>query len=92
MFLGLWSVINDPDTRRRQLYGKAGAIRFKPYGIEYRTLSNFWLADPKLIEKVWDMTAFAIAQPDSKILNVEEIINTGDKIKATRVLQNLGAI
>jgi hypothetical protein len=28
---------------RRQLYGTAGRYRAKPYGIEYRTLSNKWL-------------------------------------------------
>lgn len=43
LFLGVPSIALDPDTKRRQLYGKAGAIRIKPYGIEYRTLSNFWL-------------------------------------------------
>ncbi len=40
----LWEEPND----RRTVYGKRGAIRFKPYGVEYRTLSNAWLQYPKL--------------------------------------------
>jgi len=43
LFLGIPSVLLDADTRRRELYGKAGCFRIKPYGVEYRTLSNFWL-------------------------------------------------
>lgn len=44
LFLGVPSVLMDPDTRRRNLYGKAGAYRPKSYGVEYRSLSNFWLS------------------------------------------------
>jgi len=53
LYLGVPSVILDKDTQRRQLYGKAGCIRIKPYGVEYRTLSNFWIWETKLIEWVY---------------------------------------
>lgn len=43
LFLGVPSIRMDTDNMRRNLYGKAGAMRFKPYGVEYRTLSNFWI-------------------------------------------------
>ncbi len=42
-FVGTASVLMDPDTTRRQLYGRAGAFRVKPYGCEYRVPSNAWL-------------------------------------------------
>ena len=44
-FLGVMGMILDPDHRRQQLYGSPGAFRPKPYGCEYRVLSNFWLKD-----------------------------------------------
>ncbi len=42
-YIGIQSLLWDPDPRRRELYGKAGCFRPKPYGVEYRTLSNRWL-------------------------------------------------
>lgn len=48
VFLGIPSLLLDGDVRRRQLYGQAGAMRPKPYGVEYRTLSNFWIKNATL--------------------------------------------
>jgi hypothetical protein len=33
----------EASTKRRKYYGRAGEFRMKPYGIEYRVPSNFWL-------------------------------------------------
>lgn len=49
--LGVPSVLWDKDTERRSMYGKAGAFRPKPYGMEYRVLSNAWLKSPGPIMK-----------------------------------------
>lgn len=43
LFLGVPSILVTQPSKRRELYGKAGAWRFKPYGGEYRTLGNFWI-------------------------------------------------
>lgn len=42
-YLGVPSLLLDTDSRRRMMYGNAGSFRPKPYGVEYRVLSNFWL-------------------------------------------------
>ncbi len=91
-FLGLPSLFYDDDVKRRELYGKAGACRYKPYGVEYRTLSNRWLTSPKLIEWVFEATQNAFAalklgyQPYRKYKNVAEIINTSDLKAAEKIL------
>lgn len=64
VYLGIPSlkIDNSPAAiARRQLYGKAGCCRIKPYGAEYRTLSNFWIFSPKLIEWVYNQTEKALA-------------------------------
>lgn len=59
-FLGAWGAFVDKDTVRPTLYGKMGAIRFKPYGVEYRVLSNFWVANEQLRRQAWDRACMAI--------------------------------
>lgn len=42
----------EPENERAQLYGRPGAMRFKPYGIEWRTPSNYWLTSVGLMTGV----------------------------------------
>jgi hypothetical protein len=60
VFVGLPSIIQEPDNERKSLYGKAGAFRFKPYGGEYRTVSNYYITSPKLTEWAFNNTLAAI--------------------------------
>lgn len=53
-FLGLASLFWDDNDKRREMYGKAGAYRVKPYGVEYRSLSNAWLKSPELMRWVFN--------------------------------------
>ncbi|AMO43530.1 putative COOH-NH2 ligase [Pseudomonas phage K4] len=59
-YLGLPSILFDKGTKRRTLYGAPGTFRPKPYGVEYRVLSNAWLKDEKLMEWVFKNTVLAI--------------------------------
>jgi hypothetical protein len=54
--LGTWSLQHEQFNERRELYGKAGAFRPKPYGMEYRVLSNFWVPNPDLASQVFHYT------------------------------------
>jgi len=89
--LGIWSVgaaRNFDNPIRRQYYGLAGEFRMprfgRNFGIEYRTLSNFWLASPELMRMTWYVGRQAMALAHSKQAKlwaandneVEQIINT----------------
>ena len=60
VYLGIPSLVWDRDDRRRSLYGAAGAFRPKPYGMEYRVLSNKWINDPFCRRLVYENTVKAI--------------------------------
>lgn len=61
-FLGGWSINLDKNEERRLLYGKAGAFRPKSYGVEYRTMSNFWIGSKERRLAVWDRMQHAIRE------------------------------
>ena len=54
VYLGAWLARAEPVNERAKLYGKPGAMRFKSYGLEWRTLSNYWLSSPKMMEVVFN--------------------------------------
>lgn len=69
IFVGVPMGTIEPSNLRRQLYGKAGSFRFKDYGMEYRTLSNYWLRSGDYAEYVIRQTQKAI-----------DFINRGDTV------------
>lgn len=92
IFLGIPSVILDPDTERRQLYGCAGAFRLCSYGCEYRVLSGYFLSDEQFVGWIYDNTILAIGKAfsDERIRSEEEIIrtiNTNDKECAEMLIE-----
>ncbi len=93
LFLGVGSVLLDKDTQRRALYGKAGSMRFTKFGLEYRSLSNFWIFDDKLIEWVFENTVKAVEffNIGGIITNEQEIqdcINTCNKDLAREIIED----
>jgi len=61
LFVGCLMLEFDHDKQRRELYGKAGAFRYKPYGVEYRTASNAWIETDERIQWAWDQSEKALA-------------------------------
>lgn len=58
IFIGNTCVLIDRDPMaafRRENYGRAGEYRLPDHGIEYRTLSNFWLLSPTLMDLVFSL-------------------------------------
>src|SRR5690606_35384053 len=84
-YLALPSLFYDEDIRRRSMYGKAGCMRVKPYGMEYRTLSNKWLSKDSLVKWVFNQVQIGMqALKDGfdlseKFGDIQEVINTSDK-------------
>lgn len=60
LFCSVPALVIDRDKDRRRLYGKAGACRFKQYGVEYRSLSNFWIRSKEMTAWLYDQSEKAI--------------------------------
>ena len=93
-YLGYWSLQPDPDSTRRALYGKAGACRYKNYGVEYRVLSNFWLTSSSRRLAVWNRMQQAIHDmsvrfyPDKSNKNNKELIESINTSRRNKTLEN----
>jgi hypothetical protein len=58
IIVGNTCVLMDRDKgniERRKFYGKAGEYRLPEHGLEYRTLSNFWLSNYNLMSLVFGL-------------------------------------
>ena len=96
LLLGVPSLLIDNDEDRRKLYGKAGCFRPKDYGLEYRTLSNFWIWSPSTIEWVYNQTLsadqtckkFNESLTDDQWSIIQQCINNNDKKTARQLVNN----
>ena len=97
--VGLFMTYIDREPRRRELYGKAGAFRPKPYGVEYRTPSNVWITNREYREMVHALCMHAVNRAQQgydvgqltayKETAIREIIDNGDWESAKRILPSL---
>lgn len=75
---------NEASIKRRSLYGGAGAHRPKDYGVECRSLSNFWCKSPKLVDFAYTACDFVLIEMREKnlktidLMRLPNIINNGD--------------
>jgi hypothetical protein len=95
-FHGMFSTIldNSPEAiARRKLYGKAGCFRPTDYGVEYRTLSNFWCQTDNLKRLMYYLTddvLTVVRETDDEYVielcggpdRVQDVINSGDVKRA----------
>ncbi len=102
-FHGIISVVLDTSKEsvmRKALYGKAGEHRPKEYGVEYRTLSPFWMKSPSLVMLIDALTTDALRfvreeRHEELIAElggaevIRNIINNGDVDKAREVIENV---
>lgn len=93
-YLGVPSLFLDSSadsSKRRKLYGKAGAYRIKPYGMEYRVLSNFWVGNEELMRWVFSNTKLAFANLlggkylQGKSFSCSDMINTSGPLDVDEI-------
>lgn len=102
IFQGVPSIILDKDETaplRRSLYGKAGAHRPKPYGVEYRALGNFWCASPAMVDLMYRLSDVAVRlcnEGESETIvkeanprRVIKAINTSDASLAKEIVEKV---
>lgn len=75
--LGVASPAWDLDRRRVSMYGHAGTMRVKSYGVEYRTLSNAWLNHPELWEGIFNSVQNAF----------DHLLNHGEHTSISRMVK-----
>jgi hypothetical protein len=100
LYLGVPSVLLDKDTRRKELYGKAGAFRHQKYGVEYRVLSNFYYADQSLLDWVFNNVYTALDKINNNALEIDSdlatliqnCINNNDKERAMFIIEKFGIL
>jgi hypothetical protein len=99
--VGLSMLPHDKQGKRRVWWGKAGIFRVKPYGIEYRTLSNFWIWSPHFGRHIlWHIKALLNSLEVNNVAwqafwngvnwtQIQDAINTEDTRLSDTVMKSL---
>lgn len=102
LYLGVPSVLIDPDNERKKLYGKAGCFRLTSYGFEYRVLSGYFINNTNLTDWVYEQVIHAISGYNNDVKSnfnfysmimadsteIVSAINNNDKILAKKIVDN----
>jgi len=94
------SLLWDNDNERRTMYGKIGAFRPKPYGVEYRSLSNQWLTDTQLVSWVYLASKRAVELLDDDRLIFEhgdyaptlQVVRSGHEVSREEAMAYTGRL
>lgn len=106
IILGTTSVLMAKDYKnermRRMLYGSAGSFRFKPYGIEYRVLSPFFMKDVWIFNIITAICRNVVTQfyygmyetyiDIVDVKEVQKIINDCDYLLARKIVTQISDI
>jgi hypothetical protein len=86
--VGAASLYWDKDRLRRTIYGKAGCFRPKPYGMEYRTVSNRWLAKEDYTRWAFRLCVKAIKELHEQNFRNKSLLNAAANIIDTGLSWN----
>lgn len=69
----------DPGAvERRKHYGRAGEYRLPNHGLEYRTLSNFWLRSYPLMSMVMGLSKIAVSVLNDTVKSEPDYVMSGE--------------
>ena len=95
LFLGVPSILIEPTNERKSTgYGCAGNYRNKPYGLEFRTLSSYFMSSEELVNWVLNNANKAIdfvnqgQNIDELAEVIQNTINNEDKEMAKRLIND----
>lgn len=79
---------------RKILYGKAGSFRCKPYGVEYRTPSNWWVFTEERRNWIYDRVAQAVDCFKDVYLpdNLQSVIDEHDLVEAHEIVKQYNIV
>lgn len=94
-FLSIPLILMEPENKRKEMYGKAGAYRNQPWGVEYRVTSNYIFSSPELMKWAFNQVTEAINYINSTngVVSVypdlSGAINTKNAINAKKIMNSL---